>query len=61
MCAGALFWSQIGEIIYGANDEKRGYSLVAKHNALHPKTKVRKGVLKEECGKVLSDFFKQKR
>jgi len=61
MCAGALFWAQIGEIIYGANDEKRGYTLIAKHNALHPKTKVRKGVLKKECGQILSEFFKQKR
>ncbi len=61
MCAGALFWSQIGEVIYGASDGKRGYTLVAKHNALHPKTKVKSGILKEECGQVLSDFFKQKR
>ena len=61
MCAGALFWSQIDEVIYGATDEKRGYSLVAKHNALHPKTKIRSGILKEECGQILSDFFKKKR
>ena len=61
MCAGALFWSRIGEVIYGADDEKRGYSLVAKHNALHPKTVVKRGVLKEECGKILTDFFRKKR
>lgn len=61
MCAGALFWSRIGELIYGADDEKRGYTLVAKHNALHPKTIVRKGIMKEECGKILTDFFRKKR
>ncbi len=61
MCAGALFWSQIGEVIYGADDTKRGYTLVAKHNALHPKTKVRKAVLGEECGRILTEFFKEKR
>ena len=61
MCAGALFWSQIGELVYGADDEKRGYTLIAKHNALHPKTKVRKGVFKEESSKLLTDFFKKKR
>lgn len=61
MCAGALFWSQIGELIYGANDEKRGYTLVAKHNALHPKTKVRSGIMSEECSALLTNFFKEKR
>lgn len=61
MCAGALFWSRIGELVYGASDEKRGYTLVARHNALHPKTKVKTGILKEECSALLSEFFKQRR
>lgn len=61
MCAGAIFWSQLDELIYGASDEKRGYTLFAKHNALHPKTKVRSGVLEEPCSAILSDFFKAKR
>jgi len=61
MCAGALFWSQISEVIYGASDQKRGYTLVAKHNALHPKTIVRTGVLEEECSSILTEFFKEKR
>jgi len=61
MCAGALFWTQIGEIIYGADDKKRGYSLFAKHNALHPKTAVRKGIMSKACGEILSNFFKEKR
>jgi tRNA(adenine34) deaminase len=61
MCAGALFWSQIGKVVYGAHDEKRGYSLFAKHNALHPKTKVTAGIMKDECSEILSNFFKKKR
>jgi tRNA(adenine34) deaminase len=61
MCAGALFWSQIGKLVYGASDEKRGYSLVAKHNSLHPKTKVFSGIMKDECSEILSNFFKNKR
>ena len=61
MCAGALFWSQIGNVVYGASDEKRGYSLVAKHNALHPKTKVKSGVLRDQCSEILTSFFKAKR
>lgn len=61
MCAGALFLSRIGALIYGADDGKRGYSLMAKHNALHPKTKVKSGVLAEECSAMLTSFFNGKR
>jgi tRNA(adenine34) deaminase len=61
MCAGALFWSQIGKLVYGAHDEKRGYALFAKHNALHPKTKVTSGIMQDECSEILSNFFKKKR
>ena len=56
MCAGALAWSQIGRIVYGAPDAKRGYSTIA-GNMLHPKTVVTSGVLREECERLMTDFF----
>jgi len=60
MCAGALYWSQIGKIVYGASDPKRGYSLI---NAplLHPKTKVVKGILEKDSQTLLEEFFKKLR
>lgn len=63
MCAGALAWSQIGRIVYGASDVKRGYSLLEHDNikCLHPKTIVRKGVLENECSELMKKFFKKKR
>ena len=60
MCAGAAFWTRIGRIVFGSNDERRGYQRV-NEPILHPKTKVSKGILKEECSKIMIDFFKQKR
>ena len=60
MCAGALGWSQISRIVYGASDEKRGYYKFAPY-ALHPKTEVVKGVLEEECSKLMKEFFISKR
>jgi tRNA(adenine34) deaminase len=60
MCAGAAFWTQLGGIIYGASDEKRGYHLVD-HPLLHPKTQVAGGVLANDCRKILTQFFKDKR
>lgn len=60
MCAGALYWSQITRIVYGAKDEKRGYSTLS-DKLLHPKTEVISGILAEECGKLMSDFFKKLR
>jgi tRNA(adenine34) deaminase len=60
MCAGALYWSQISKIIYGAKDEKRGFSNQA-NNLLHPKTEVLSGVLEEECASIIKQFFKAKR
>lgn len=60
MCAGALGWSQISRIVYGASDEKRGFQRYAP-NALHPKTEVVSGVLEEECSKMMKEFFKKKR
>jgi len=60
MCAGALYWSQIPELFYGAPDLKRGYSLIS-HALLHPKTKVKKGILESECSDLMMSFFKAKR
>lgn len=63
MCAGALGWSQIGRIVYGASDSKRGYSTILSGDAtpLHPKTLIHGGVLEEECREVMQDFFRSKR
>ena len=60
MCAGALNWSQIGKIVYGAPDPRRGYSMFTP-SLLHPKTKVESGVLADECSALMLDFFKAKR
>ena len=60
MCAGALGWSQISRIVYGAEDVKRGFRRFAPA-ALHPKTEVVWGVLEEECSKLVTEFFKLKR
>lgn len=60
MCAGALAWSQIGKIVYGASDTKRGYNLIS-HNLLHPKTQVKPGVAAEECAALMKSFFQKKR
>ena len=60
MCAGAAFWTQLGRIVYGANDKKRGYRLV-NSIILHPKTQVTSGVLAEKSTTLLKQFFKDKR
>ena len=60
MCAGAIGWAQLSRLVYGAADEKRGYSLFAPE-ALHPKCKVEKGVLEEQCKELLQEFFRKKR
>lgn len=60
MCAGAIGWSQLGRLVYGAADEKRGYSKYAPQ-ALHPKTEVVTGVLEEEAAEMMKEFFKRKR
>lgn len=60
MCAGASYWTQIGKIVFGAFDDKKGFSKISK-NILHPKTEIKKGVLEKECGKLLKDFFAKKR
>lgn len=62
MCAGAMYWSKIGRIVYGARDVKNGYLHITKENSpFHPKTELVKGVLQEECGELIKAFFKQKR
>ncbi len=60
MCAGALAWSQVGRIVYGAPDQRRGYSLFSP-SLLHPRTEAEGGVLQEECVQLMLDFFKDKR
>lgn len=60
MCSGALNWAQIGRIVYGASDPKRGYSMFSP-SLLHPKTEVREGVLADECSALMLDFFRGKR
>ena len=60
MCAGAMGWSQVQRVVYGASDPKRGFQTYAPR-ALHPKTTITDGVLAEECGKLITDFFKSKR
>lgn len=59
MCAGALYWSQISKIVYGAADPKRGFKSMG--TQLHPKTEVVNGILEEECGALLKRFFIEKR
>jgi len=60
MCAGACFWSQLGTLVYGTRDEKRGYSTL-QENILHPKTKVISGILLEESRQLMQAFFSAKR
>lgn len=60
MCAGAAGWTQVGRIVYGAPDPKRGYTLLT-GPLLHPKTEVTAGVLRDECEALMKDFFNKKR
>ena len=60
MCAGAAFWTRIGTLIYGATDNKRGFSKI-KNSIIHPKTIVISSVLENECSIILKDFFQKKR
>jgi Cytosine/adenosine deaminases len=60
MCAGAIGWAQIGAIIYGASDEKKGFRKYAPQ-AMHPKAEIKEGVLGEECAKEMTEFFKMRR
>ena len=60
MCGGASYWTQLKKIVFGAADEKRGFSILSE-NILHPKTEVKSGLMKEECSKLSTDFFQSKR
>lgn len=60
MCAGALKWARIGKLVYGTNEPKSGFTLY-EPSILHPNTEVVQGVLKEECGQLMKDFFIKKR
>lgn len=60
MCAGAIGWSQLRRVVYGASDEKRGFTKFAP-KALHPKCTVTTGVLEEECRQLITDFFRSRR
>ncbi|MBQ2248302.1 MAG: nucleoside deaminase [Tidjanibacter sp.] len=57
MCAGAIAWSQLGRLVYGASEPKRGFTTIA-GRILHPKTQVVSGVMAEECGELMEDFFR---
>ncbi|MHA3787527.1 nucleoside deaminase [Flavobacterium hauense] len=59
MCAGALYWSQVSRIVFGAEDDHRGYRAMG--GKLHPKTEVVAGIMAEECGALVKDFFKKRR
>ncbi len=62
MCAGALYWSKIGRIVYGASDEKNGYKRVTRDvSPFHPKSEIVSGILKEECAALMKLFFRSKR
>ncbi len=59
MCAGALYWTQIKRVVFGAADDKRGYRNMG--TQIHPKTEVTYGILEEECSSIVTEFFKKKR
>jgi tRNA(adenine34) deaminase len=61
MCAGALAWSQMGRVVFGASDEKRGFMRHGGRDLLHPKTKLELGILEDECSALVTEFFKKKR
>ena len=61
MCAGALAWAQLGRVVYAASDDKRGFMLHGGKTLLHPKARLEMGIMQEECGQLVSSFFKGKR
>jgi tRNA(adenine34) deaminase len=62
MCSGALYWSKIGKIVFGAHDDKNSYRRsTGTNNPFHPKTEIIGGVLQEECAQLMKDFFKTRR
>ena len=62
MCTGALYWSKIGKVIWGADDEKNGHKHITDPNwPFHPKTEITNGILKDECAELMKSFFRSKR
>lgn len=62
MCCGAMYWSKLARIVYGASDEKNGYKHITGNNwPFHPKTQLVKGVLEDECAQLMKNFFKARR
>lgn len=61
MCSGALNWSKVGKVVFGAYDEKNGYRKYVNQSPFHPKTKIEGGVLEDECVALMKSFFQQKR
>lgn len=62
MCCGAMYWSKLGRIVYGAQDEKNGYrKTTGSNNPFHPKTEIVHGIMADECAQLMKDFFKRKR
>lgn len=60
MCAGAAYWTQIGKIVYGASDEKKGFNITSAP-IIHPKTEIMHGVMETECKEIIQEFFRRKR
>jgi tRNA(adenine34) deaminase len=61
MCAGAIYWSKLGRIVWGANDEKNGHRRIAKQSPFHPKTEIINGILEEPCARLMKEFFLTRR
>lgn len=61
MCSGALYWSKIGAVVYGASDDKNGFHATCAHSPFHPRTTIKSGISDQECAQLMKDFFKQKR
>jgi len=61
MCAGASYWAKIKRVVYGATDDKQGFHHFCDKHPFHPRAEVVKGVLAEECAKLMKDFFKERR
>ncbi len=62
MCSGALYWSKLARVVYGATDEKNGYQrFTGQQSPFHPKTVIAAGILQQECGQLMKDFFKERR
>ncbi len=61
MCCGAMYWSKIGRIVYGASDEKNGFKKNTLQHPFHPKTTISSGILEAECAELMRSFFKMRR